>query len=379
MPHLQAPIAFFDLHTQHAPLRGALLEAVQRVLDSERYILGEEVTAFEQEMAAMLGVNHVIGVSSGSDALYLALLSLDIGPGDEVITSPFTFFATAGAILRTGATPVFVDIEADTFNIDTNAVAAAMTPNTRAVIPVHLFGQPCDLTALRALCDRHNCHLVEDAAQAIGATWRGAAVGSVGELSAFSLFPAKNLGAFGDAGFVTTPDSDLAERVRMLRVHGSRLRYQHELIGGNYRLDALQAAMVRVKLPLLPTWTNARRHNAARYDALFAQAQLPPEILRTPTTVDPGHVYNQYTLRVADRDGLQDHLNRHQIGCEIYYPRALHQQSCFADLQGLPRELPRAEQAAREVLSIPIYPELKADSLERVAETIIAWARGQKG
>lgn len=370
----KADIPLVDLAAQHAPLRDELRAAFERVLDESAYILGEEVAAFEQEMAAALGVPHVIGVSSGSDALLVSLMALGVGPGDEVITSPFTFFATVGAIVRVGATPVFVDIEPDTFLLDATQVEQAITKRTRAIMPVHLFGQACDLAQLRTLCATHGLHLVEDAAQAIGASRDGMPVGQAGDYGCFSLFPAKNLGAFGDAGFVSTTSAELAERARTLRAHGGQRKYHHERVGGNFRLDALQAALLRVKLPLLQGITSGRRGNAARYDTLFTG--LDPARVTTPVSRGPGHVYNQYTLRVAGRDGLRAHLQAQGIGCAVYYPDPLHLQPCFAHLGQHAGDFPVAEQACQEVLSIPVYPELPAADLERVATEVVRWAEG---
>ncbi len=362
------PIALLDLEAQNGPLRGAIEAAIHEVVRQNRFIMGPEVSAFEQEAAQAIGVEHAIGVSSGTDALLVALMGLDVGPGDEVITTPFSFFATAGVIHRVGAKPVFVDIEPATFNLDPSQVAAKVNERTKAILPVHLFGQPCDMNALREAAP--GVPIVEDAAQAIGARADEGPVGALGELACFSFFPSKNLGAFGDGGLVTTNDAKLAEKVRRLRVHGSHPKYFHAMVGGNFRLDALQAAVLRVKLPHLARWTEARRENADRYDRLFAEAAVP---VTTPPRRVEGHCYNQYTIRVERRDELAKHLGEQKIGNAIYYPLPLHQQACFAYLGYREGDLPIAEQAAREVLSLPIYPELGEARQRRVVEAIAAF------
>ncbi|MEM1414056.1 MAG: DegT/DnrJ/EryC1/StrS family aminotransferase [Myxococcota bacterium] len=359
------PVPLMDLGAQHAPLMDALREASERVLASGRFILGPEVTAFEEEVAAYLGVPHAIGVSNGSDALLVALMALGIGPGDEVVTTPFSFFATAGCIVRLGARPVFVDIDPATFNLDVEQVAGAITERTKAVIPVHLFGQTVDLRALREVT---NLPLVEDAAQALGAACRVGAAGTVGAFGCFSFFPTKNLGGFGDGGMLVTRDDALAEKARMLRAHGSKPKYTHHLVGGNFRLDALQAALLRVKLPHLDAWTAGRQANAAAYDAGLARSPLV-----TPARVHDGHAYHQYVVRAPKRDALRAHLSDAGIGTGIYYPSPLHLQPCFAELGYGAGDFPEAERACREVLALPIFPELGDARRMRVIEAIRAF------
>ncbi|MBW2381575.1 MAG: DegT/DnrJ/EryC1/StrS family aminotransferase [Deltaproteobacteria bacterium] len=319
-----------DLAAQHAPLIDRLTDKAAEVIRSGRYILGPEVVAFEREVAEYIGVEHAVGISSGTDALTVALMALGIGPGDEVITTPFTFFATAGCIARVGATPVFVDIRPDTFNIDVEQVAAAVTDRTRAILPVHLFGQACDMRALLGVATTHGLPIIEDAAQAIGTKSPLGPVGSLGAYGCFSFFPSKNLGGFGDSGLVTTQDPALAEKARVMRAHGSNPKYYHSVIGGNFRIDALQAALLRVKLPELQGWTLRRRENASRYDAAFSTSGLDESLLRPPLRRFEGHVYNQYVLRTSRRDELQAHLQAEQIATAIYYPVPLHRQECFA-------------------------------------------------
>jgi dTDP-4-amino-4,6-dideoxygalactose transaminase len=305
----------------------------------------------------------------------VALMALGVGAGDEVITTPFTFFATAGSIARLGAKPVFVDIDPVSFNLDVAAVEAAITPRTRAILPVHLFGQPCDMRALGIVAKRHSLAIVEDAAQALGATTEDGAVGSLGDFGCFSFFPSKNLGGFGDGGLVTTTDAELYERARVLRGHGAKPKYFHALVGGNFRIDALMAALLRVKLPHLADYTAGRRANAARYDALFAEADLG-ERLVAPKRVEEGHVYNQYVIRTSERDELAAHLAERGISTAIYYPKSLHEQACFADLGYATGAFPESERATREVLALPIYGELPRASLERVAAEVVAFCAG---
>lgn len=362
------PVPLLDLDAQNAPLAGAMDTAIRRVVRSNQFIMGPDVAAFEREIAELLDVPHAIGVSSGTDALLVALMALDVGPGDEVITTPFSFFATAGVIHRVGAKPVFVDIDPSSFNLDPSQVSARLTARTKAILPVHLFGQPCDVAALRAAAP--GVPIVEDAAQAILARTEQGPVGALGELACFSFFPSKNLGGFGDGGLVTTADDGLAEKLRRLRVHGAHPKYFHAMVGGNFRLDTLQAAVLRVKLPHLATWTEARRANAARYDQLFAEAALPSDAIVTPLRVEPGHVYNQYTIRASRRDELAKHLTARRIGNAIYYPLPLHLQGCFAHLGHREGDFPHAERASREVLSLPIYPELGEARQRRVVDAI---------
>jgi len=365
---MQVPM--LDLQAQYRPIRDAVIDAVTRVCDSQRFIMGPEVEGMERELAAYLGVAHAIGVSSGTDALLLAMMALGIGPGDEVVTSTYSFFATAGCVARLGARPVFADIDPVTFNIDPAATAAALSPRTRAIIPVHLYGQSADLDPLLDLANRAGVPLIEDAAQAVGATYKGRMVGGFGRVGCFSFFPSKNLGAFGDGGLVTTSDDALAASLRRLRVHGADRQYYHDVIGGNFRLDALQAAVLRVKLPRLADWTEARRRNAARYDRLFADAGLAGRITLPVTAPDRYHIFNQYVVRVPDRDAVKAHLEARRVGCAIYYPVPFHEQACFAYLGYRAGQFPHAEKAARETLALPIYGELTAEQQQYVVSVV---------
>jgi dTDP-4-amino-4,6-dideoxygalactose transaminase len=369
-------VPLLDLKAQYAPLRSALLEAVTRVCDSQQFIMGPEVEAFEREVALVTDTTHAIGVSSGTDALLVALMGLDIGPGDEVVTSTFSFFATAGSIARVGARPVLVDIDPDTFNIDPIAAARACTRKTKALLPVHLFGQSADMSAILALADEFKLKVIEDAAQAIGTREHGGVVGGIGHVGCFSFFPSKNLGGFGDGGLVSTNNHALADRMRLIRNHGQKPKYYHHLIGGNFRLDALQAAVLRVKLPYLAAWTEARRANAARYRQLFAEAELPEIVLPVDRGGDGYHIYNQFVIRVPDRDALRAHLAVAGVGTEVYYPVPFHLQECFAHLGYKAGDFPQAEKAAAEVLALPIYPELTADQQATVVDRIRAFYRG---
>lgn len=365
------PIPMLDIRAQHAPLDDALRDAFERTLQSGRFIMGPEVSGFEAEVAEYLGVSHAIGVSSGTDALIVSLMALDIGAGDEVITTPFSFFATAGCIARLGATPVFVDIDPITFNLDAEKVGAAITENTKAILPVHLFGQACDMRTLHEVAG--DIPIVEDAAQSLGCSFDGKRVGGIGTLGCFSFFPSKNLGCFGDGGLVTTNDDALAEKVRVLRLHGSKPKYFHKIVGGNFRLDALQAALLRVKLPALESWHEGRRRNAALYDSRFDEAGLSN--VTRPEARYERHVYNQYVLRVPAREKLMARLKAESIGHAIYYPRALHLQECFAYLGGAVGDCPITEKACDEVLAIPVFPELSEAQLSRVADIVIEHAK----
>ena len=366
-------VPLLDLVAQYQPIRDEVLAAITRVCDSQRFIMGPEVEGLERELALMLEVKEAVGVSSGTDALLAAMMALNIGPGDEVVTSTYSFFATAGCVARLGAKPVFVDIDPITYNIDPAAAAAAVTPRTRAIIPVHLYGQSADLDSLADAAGRAGVPIVEDAAQAIGATYKGRTIGGVGRAGCFSFFPSKNLGAFGDGGLVTTNEGALAAELRRMRVHGADRQYHHQVIGGNFRLDALQAAVLRVKLPYLPGWTEARRRNAARYAELFAEFGLTDRVT-LPTEV-PGcyHIYNQYVVRVPDRDAVKAHLESRHVGCAIYYPVPFHEQACFAYLGYRLGEFPHAEKAARETLALPVYGELTAEQ-QRYVVAVIAEA-----
>jgi dTDP-4-amino-4,6-dideoxygalactose transaminase len=368
-------VPLLDLQAQYRPIRDELLAALVRVADSQRFIMGPEIEAVEKELAALLGIRHAVSVSSGTDALLLALMALEIGPGDEVVTTAYSFFATAGAIVRVGARPVLVDIDPETFNIDPDQVASAITPRTRAIVPVHLFGQAADLDRLLEAARPAGVPIIEDAAQAIGATYRERPVGGIGTFGCFSFFPSKNLGAFGDAGLLTTNDDRLARRARLLRTHGMEPKYYHHLVGGNFRMDALQAAVIRVKAPHLSAWTEGRRRNAARYRALFRDAGLDAVVTLPVERSDRLHIFNQFVIRSSDRDALKAHLDEHGIGTEIYYPVPFHLQPCFAGLGYRRGVFPHAERAAADSLALPIYAELRSDQQATVVASVAAFAR----
>jgi dTDP-4-amino-4,6-dideoxygalactose transaminase len=385
-------VPLLDLQAQYRPIRDEILAAMTRVADSQRFIMGPEVDALERELGELLGIKHAISVSSGTDAVLLALMALDIGPGDEVITPTYSFFATAGCVSRVGARPVLVDIDPVTFNIDVTQAIDAISPRTKAIIPVHLFGQSADLDPLIEAAQRAGVAIVEDAAQAIGATYHDRPLGGIGALGCFSFFPSKNLGAFGDAGLVTTNDDQLAARARLLRTHGMQPKYYHHVVGANFRMDALQAAILRVKAPHLAAWTEARRRNAATYRELFREAGLvgapPPrgltplaasQILLPVEPTDRLHIYNQFVIRTADRDALKRHLDEQGIGNEIYYPVPFHLQPCFADLGYAAGAFPHAERAALETLAIPIFGELTRPQQEHVVSGIAAFVHRNVG
>ena len=363
-------VPLLDLHAQYGPIREEVLAAVTRVCDSQHFILGPEVDVLERELAARLNVRHAIGVSSGTDAILVALMALGIGPGDEVVTSAYSFFATAGCVSRLGATPVMVDIDPVTYGVDPAAVEAAITPRTRAIMPVHLFGGTADMERLLAIGRRTGISIVEDACQAIGARYKGQSAGAMGALGCFSFFPSKNLGAFGDGGLVTTNDDALAGEVRLLRNHGAQPKYYHARIGGNFRLDALQAAVLRVKLPHLDRWAAKRRANAHTYVRLFAERGIMDQMILPIELPDREHVFNQFVVRVKDRDRLRTHLSNRGIGTEVYYPVPLHLQQCFANLDGAAGSCPHAEAAALESLALPIYAELTLEQQTTVADAV---------
>jgi dTDP-4-amino-4,6-dideoxygalactose transaminase len=367
------PVALLDLQAQYRPLREQFLDVIARVCDSQRCIMGEEVLALERELADYLEVKHAMGVSSGTDALLVAMMAAGVGAGDEVITPTFSFFATAGCVARLGARPVLVDSDPKTYNLDLDAVRRAITPKTKAVLPVHLFGQAVDMTALAAAAG--DVPLIEDAAQAIGTRDGKRRVGGLGLAGCFSFYPTKNLGAFGDAGLVTSNDDAMAARVRLLRDHGMSPRYYHAAIGGNFRLDAIQGAVLRVKLPHLDSWHEARRANAARYRTLFADAKLLDLVQLPFERPDGYHIYNQFVVEVPERDALRQYLTEQKIGTEIYYPVPFHKQECFADLGYKTGDFPVAEAAAARVLALPVYPELPAEHQTRVVETIAGYYR----
>jgi dTDP-4-amino-4,6-dideoxygalactose transaminase len=388
-------VPLLDLKPQYASIKEEIQAAINRVCDSQYFIMGPEVTELEAELAAYCQAKFALGVSSGTDALILALMALEIKPDDEIITTPYTFFATAGSIARLGAKAVFADIDPKTYNLDPAQLEAKITPKTRAIMPVHLYGQCADMAPMMEIAQRHNLYLIEDAAQAIGSEYKGRRAGSIGHIGCFSFFPSKNLGAFGDGGAITTNDPHLAERLRILRVHGAEPKYYHKFVGGNFRLDALQAAIIRVKLKHLDSWTAGRQRNAAHYNHLFSAAgltaasgkgwpllTLPYEsseagqyALRTDGEVDPfpghRHIYNQYVIRVnRQRDELRTFLTERKIGSEIYYPVPLHRQECFAEWGYPAGAYPHSEAAAAQTLAIPIYPELTAEQLQTVVAAV---------
>ncbi len=385
---MQVPL--LDLKPQYASLKSEALAAIERVCASQAFILGAEVARLEKDVAAYSQCRFGIGVSSGTDALLLALMALDIGRGHEVITSPYTFFATAGTIARTGARPTFCDIDPVSFNLDPQAVETFLTRGcevragalvnratggiVKALMPVHLYGQVADMAPLLALAHRHGLKIIEDAAQAIGAADpEGHRACSLGDIGCLSFFPTKNLGAFGDAGMCVTQDAVLAERMTVLRVHGGKPKYHHALIGGNFRIDELQAAVLNVKLPHLDAWSAARQRNAAFYDSAFAKAKLGAAV-RTPHATPGGrHIYNQYVIRAHNRDALRQHLAERSVGSEIYYPVPLHLQQCFAYLGHAAGEFPNSEAAARETVALPIYPELVPEQLQYVVDSIVGF------
>jgi dTDP-4-amino-4,6-dideoxygalactose transaminase len=368
-------IPLLDLKAQFQPIRNEILTAVQAVCDEQGFVLGPRLVAFEEAIAKYIGARYAIGCASGSDALLLSLMALGVRQGDEVITVPFTFFATAGAISRLGAKAVFVDIQRESFNMDPSQIEKAITPRTKAIIPVHLFGQCADMAAINRIAKAKGIPVVEDACQAIGAAQNGARSGVLGTTGCFSFFPSKNLGGFGDGGMVTTNDQALADSLSMLRVHGSRVRYLHEAIGINSRLDALQAVVLHIKLKYLDQWAEGRRRNAATYDRLFKQAGLLDRVAIPSTDDGNFHVYNQYTIRVSRRDDLRAYLKDKGIGTEIYYPLPMHLQNCYKDLGFKKGSFPVSEQAAEQVLSLPIYAELSDNQLTYVADTIAEFYR----
>jgi len=361
---------FLDLRAQFASIREEVTAAVARVLESQNLILGPEVQELEKEFAAYVQAPFAVGCASGSDALLLSMMALGIGPEDEVITTPFTFGATAGSIARLGARPVFVDIEPDTYNIATHQLEKALSSRTRAIMPVHLFGLPADMENVLRVAEANRLPVIEDAAQAVGARWNGQSIGTLGEFGCFSFFPSKNLGGAGDGGIVTVKDAARAEWLRMLRAHGTRKKYQYECLGMNSRLDALQASILRVKLRYLDTWTQARRNNAARYRELFSEYGLQTVVVRPEETPGSYHVFNQYVVRVQRRNDLQQYLRRRGIPTEIYYPSPLHLQPAFTGLGYKEGDFPEAERACREVLALPVYAELREDQQRAVVAAI---------
>ena len=375
---MQVKIPLLDLHAQYQSIAPEIEAAVKRVLASQHFILGPEVRELEQEIAPYCHSSEAVGCASGSDALLLALMACGVGPGDEVITTPFSFFATAGSIVRLGARTVFVDIEESTFNINPELIARAITPKTKAIMPVYLFGQCAEMDSITELARQHNIAVIEDAAQAIGAEYKGRRAGSLGTIGCFSFYPSKNLGGAGDGGMLTTSDPDVAASLRDLRSHGARKKYFHDRVGINSRLDALQAAILRVKFRYLDEWARARRTNAQRYREIFSRSDLSSSAtVRLPAEMESDvlHVYNQFVIRVKERDKLRAYLTEHGIGTEIYYPLPLHLQSCFKEMGYGSGDFPEAERAAEEALAIPVYPELSGDAQVRIVETIAAFYR----
>lgn len=373
-------IPLLDLKPQHDPLHGEIMQALERVVKSQHFILGPEVESFEASVAAYCGARHAVGMSSGSDALLAALMAWNVGPGDEVVTTTYSFFATAGAVSRLGAKPVLVDIDEPSFNIDPAKIEAVCTPRTKVIIPVHLYGQCADMDPILDLGRKRGIKVLEDAAQAIGTEYKGGRRAcSMGDMGCLSFFPTKNLGALGDAGMVVTNDAALAEKLRVIRAHGSKPKYYHSMIGGNFRIDALQAAVLAVKLKALDGWTAARQKNAALYDAAFAKAACVKDgRVKTPkavygASVKNGHIYNQYVIRAEKRDALRQHLDKNGVGTEIYYPVPFHLQACFKDLGHKQGDFPLAEKAANDTLAVPIYPGLTPDMIQAVVDRISAF------
>ena len=366
-------IPSLGLQAQFASIRDEVMAAITRVMESQHFILGSEVASLETEIADFVDCKFAVGCASGSDALLLALMAFDIGPGDEVITTPFTFGATAGSILRLGARAVFVDIQPETYNIDPEKLEVAITPRTRAIMPVHLFGLPADMSSILEIARRHDLPVIEDAAQAIGAKYRGKPTGGLGDIGCFSFFPSKNLGGAGDGGMVVTNDSRIAERVKILTHHGSPRKYHYELLGMNSRLDALQAAILRVKLKHLLEWTAARQRNAHRYESLFSDCGIA-SVVQLPKCPDEyAHVYNQYVIRTPERDELKSALALKEIMTEIYYPSPLHVQPAFLSPSYRNGDFPNSESACEQVLALPVYPELTASQQKLVVENIAAF------
>ncbi|MBI5811050.1 MAG: DegT/DnrJ/EryC1/StrS family aminotransferase [Deltaproteobacteria bacterium] len=368
-------VPLLDLAAQYRKIRREVLDEVKTVCDSQHYVLGKNVSALECEIASYCGSRFAVGVASGTDAILLALMAAGVGFGDKVITTPFTFFATAGSIARLGAVPVFVDIDPRTYNLDAGEVEAILKrrgKGVKAVIPVHLYGQCADMDAINRASLRGGAAVIEDAAQSIGAVYKGKRAGSIGKIGCFSFYPTKNLGCFGDGGMVTTNDGKTAERLKMLRVHGSKARYYHDLVGMNSRLDEIQAAILRVKLKRLGSWTAGRIKNAERYTRLFQKAGIADDNVKGLPHIEKGNVsvYNQYVVRVKERDGLRAHLSSLGIGSEIYYPLSLHMQRCFRYLGYKAGDFPVSEKAAKEVLALPIYPELTVAQARYVVEGI---------
>jgi dTDP-4-amino-4,6-dideoxygalactose transaminase len=373
-------VPLLDLKAQHATIREEVRDAIDRVVESQQFILGPEVEALEREIAEYSGCAHGIGVSSGTDALLVALMAIDLKPGDEVITTPYTFFATAGAIARLGGKPILIDIDPLTYNIDPARIESAITSRTRAIIPVHLYGQMADMDPIMEIAERRGLCVIEDAAQAIGSEYNGLRAGSIGHIGCFSFFPSKNLGGIGDGGMVTSTDAELAHRLKLLRNHGYSPKYYNKVVGGNFRLDAIQAAVLRVKLRYLDKWTEARQRNAAAYRDLFGEAGLAvtldefseasPGVVLPFESQNVRHIYNQFVIRSQRRDELMNYLKQRQIGTEVYYPVPMHLQECFAELGYAKGDFPASESAGHQTLALPIYPELTAEDLSTVSYAV---------
>lgn len=368
------PIPLLDLQAQFVTIEKKLISAVTEVVKSQICVGGPKVAELEKTITAASGCGFAIGMSSGTDAILASLMSLNIGPGDEVITTPFTFFATVGCIDRVGATPVFVDINPKTFNLNPALIEAAITNKTKALLPVHLYGQMAEMDPILEIAKKYNLSVIEDAAQAIGSSYKGQMAGSMGTTGCFSFYPTKNLGGIGDGGMVVTNDEKLAHRLTMMRNHGDASRYEHDFVGGNFRLDAIQAAALLVKLPLLDSWAQARRDNATFYNEQFSGSAVQTPFIH-PDCVS---VYNQYCIRVPHRNELQAHLGQKNIGCAVYYPSCMHQQKCFAHLDYQTGDFPEAEKATQDILALPIYPELPGDMRKTVADTILSFYSNHK-
>ncbi len=370
-------VPLLDLKAQYAALKDEMLKEIAEICESQYFILGPKVEKFEKEAAAYCGVPAAVGVTSGSDALIISLMAEGIGRGDEVITTPFTFFATVGAIVRVGATPVFADIDPVTYNIDPEKIAAKITPRTKAIIPVHLFGQAADMDPVMEIAAEHHLVVIEDACQAIGAEYRGRRAGSIGDYGCFSFFPSKNLGCFGDGGLVTCKDESKAAKLKIFRNHGQSSTYLHEYVGGNFRLDALQAAVLSIKLPHLDDWSAARQRNASEYRALFAAAAIPGVSVPEEAAYPVRHIYNQFCIRVdgGRRDALLAELRGRGIGCAVYYPLSLHLQNCFKELGGKPGDFPVSEAVSQEIMALPIYPESTSAQRAEVVNAIAGFLK----
>ncbi len=366
-------IPLLDLKKQYSTIRDEAMKVTEEIYESQIFILGKKVEAFEKDFASYCHAKHAIGISSGTDALLIALMVLELHPGDEVIVPAYSFFATAGVVHRVGAVPVFVDVEAEGLNLDPDLIEAKITSRTRAIIPVHLYGQTAQMDRINAIAKKHNIVVIEDAAQGVGAELNGVRAGALAPMAAFSFFPSKNLGAFGDAGAVTTDDDDLAQKLLDFRMHGMRPKYYHNYVGGNFRIDALQAAILHVKLAHLESWTMGRQKNAAIYEKLFAESSASGKVLLPHTLPERRHVYNQYIVRFDDelvRDKVMTALRAEEIGCEIYYPLTLPQQVCFKDLPSSSDAYPVSDRAAKTSLAIPIFPELKESELQEIVRVI---------